>query len=302
MYRFIGFLVLLLFFSFGNSQEANLSFFEPADTLNTSRRNLVVISEASLMTGGLIALNELWYNDFERSKFQTIDDLNEWYQLDKMGHVLSSYQLSRIVASTYKWAGVGDKNSNLYGGLTSFSFLTAIEIMDGYSQEWGFSWSDMAANTLGTGLYLSQELLWEEQRVHLKFSFNRSKYAALNPDKLGQGLLEEVFKDYNGQTYWLSVNLHSFFKESNIPKWLNVALGFGADGMLNATNESQLENFGISNRFRQYYLSLDLDLTRLQTKSAFLRSVFSLINVLKIPFPSLEFNTSKGGTLRMQWY
>jgi hypothetical protein len=34
------------------------------------------------------------------------------------------------------------------------------------------------------------------------------------------------------KTYWLSVNLHSFSKAQKIPKWLNLAIGYGADGMI----------------------------------------------------------------------
>ena len=63
-----------------------------------------------------------------------------------------------------------------------------------------------------------------------KFSFHTTKYASLRPNVLGSSLSEEIFKDYNGQTYWLSVNLHSFFKSSKLPKWLNLAAGYGADG------------------------------------------------------------------------
>ena len=48
--------------------------------------------------------------------------------------------------------------------------------------------------------------------------------------------MQQVLKDYNGQTYWLSANIWSFNKESNFPRWLNVAFGYGADGMLYGEN------------------------------------------------------------------
>ena len=102
----------------------------------------------------------------------------------------------------------------------------------------------------------------------LKYSFHQTKYAKQNPDKLGNRLLEEVLKDYNGQTYWLSANLHSFFKDSKIPKWLNVAVGYGGEGMLSGMKyiDNQLL---IVNRYRQFYLSLDVDLATIKTNSAF---------------------------------
>lgn len=267
------------------------NFFKPSDTLNKSRRNAVIITEASLATLTLIGLNELWYNDFEPSSFHTIDDSNEWLQMDKLGHVLSSYYIGKLGADVLHWSGVSKKNQLVYGSALGFTFLTAVEIFDGYSKEWGFSWSDIAANVAGTGLYVGQELLWEEQRISLKYSFHRTKYAKMRPDKLGENFLQEVLKDYNGQTYWLSANLYSFNKNSKIPKWLNLAIGYGADGMLTGNNESVDNLFTNQDRIRQFYLSFDVDLTRINTNSHLLRTVFSVLNVIKIPLPTIEFNS-----------
>jgi hypothetical protein len=88
--------------------------------------------------------------------------------------------------------------------------------------------------------------------------------------------LEQILKDYNGQTYWLSVNLHSFYKGSKIPKWLNLAIGYGANGMLTGVKITGcfLKKNGASRRF---YLSLDVDLTKIDTKSCFLKTIFSVL-------------------------
>ena len=214
------------------SQSKLNAFLTPSDTLNKPRRNLVVISEASLSSITLLGLNQLWYSDFDRSKFHTVNDNNEWLQMDKMGHVFTSYQMGRVGADLLKWSGVSKKDQLLYGATLGFTFLTAVEVLDGYSSEWGFSWGDVVANAAGTGLYIGQELLWNEQRIDLKYSFHQTRFADLNPDKLGKNFLETVLKDYNGQTYWLSANLHAFFKDSKIPKWLNMAIGYGAEGMV----------------------------------------------------------------------
>lgn len=267
------------------------SFLKPSDSLNRSRRNAVVITEASLATMTLIGLDQLWYADYPRSKFKTINDSEEWLQMDKLGHVFSSYQLGRVGAQTLNWAGVSKRDQLLYGSTLGLGFLTAVEVMDGFSEEWGFSWSDMAANTIGTGLYVGQELLWQEQRVVLKYSFHRTRFAQQRPDKLGNGLFEEFLKDYNGQTYWLSANLKSFFKTEGIPDWLNLAFGYGADGMLAGNANDNL--FPNQNRVRQYYLSLDVDLSRIRTNSRFLKTIFDVFNVIKVPFPAIELN-SKG--------
>jgi hypothetical protein len=271
----------------------NSSFLKPADSLNTKRKNLVVFTQPTLAAASLLALDRLWYSDFDKSKFKSVNDNNHWLQIDKAGHAYSAYQLSRLSANSLNWAGASKKSQIIYGSAMSLGFLTAIEIMDGFSQEWGFSWGDMAANALGTGLYTGQELLWQEQRIAFKFSFHQTKYAAVRPETLGDGLLEELFKDYNGQTYWLSFNVYSFFKESNIPKWLNVAIGYGAEGMLTAREDEFLEGINNPERFRQFYLSLDVDLTKIKTNSHFLKTIFDVFNLIKVPFPTLEI-TSKG--------
>lgn len=275
--------------------QSNLNnFLKPSDSLDISRRNTVIITEASLASLTLIGLDQLWYADFPRSKFKTINDTNEWLQMDKLGHVFSSYQLGKVGANALNWAGVRKNDQLLYGATLGFGFLTAVEIFDGYSEEWGFSWSDMVANGLGTGLYVGQELLWDEQRITMKYSFHQTRFANLRPDKLGDGLLEESLKDYNGQTYWLSVNVHSFAKNSKIPKWINVAIGYGADGMLTGKNEN-VNNFILAqDRYRQWYLSLDVDLSRIQTNSRLLRTLFDVFNVIKLPFPAIEFNSKNG--------
>lgn len=277
------------------SQINDSSFLKPSDTLNKPRRNTVVIAESSFAALSLIGLNQLWYSDFETSGFHTINDFNEWKQMDKVGHIFSSYQIGRLGANVLNWSGVSKKDQLIYGGSLGFAYLGVVEIFDGYSREWGFSWSDIAANALGSGLYISQELLWNEQRITMKYSFHQSNYSPQNPNKLGNGFLEEMIKDYNGQTFWLSFNLRSFFKNSRIPKWLNLALGYGAEGMLTGLENSiQNELLNSQNHYRQFYLSLDVDLTKIQTKSHFLQSIIDVFNLIKVPFPTLEFNGKNG--------
>ncbi|WP_178988069.1 DUF2279 domain-containing protein [Winogradskyella schleiferi] len=270
------------------SQSKFNSVLKPSDSLNISRRNTVVISQTALASATLIGLNQLWYADYPRSNFKTLNDSGEWLQMDKMGHVFSSYQLGRLGANNLNWAGVGEKDQLLYGATLGFGFLTIVEIMDGFSEEWGFSWTDMAANASGTGLYVGQELLWNEQRMVLKYSFHRTQYAKQRPNKLGNGFSEEFLKDYNGQTYWLSANINSFLKTDTIPNWLNIAFGYGAEGML--TGEANDPLFLNQNRRRQFYLSLDVDLTRIKTNSNVLKTIFDVFNMIKIPFPALELN------------
>ena len=276
------------------------SFWEKSDTLNIKRRNAIVISESVLATGTLFALNELWYKDYPRSSFQFKNDNNDWKQMDKAGHLMTAYYFGKIGMNTLDWAGVSKKNQLIYGATLGFSFLTAVEVLDGFSEQWGASIGDIAANAAGTTLLIGQELLWNEQRISVKYSFHQTQYATQRPETLGENFIQQTLKDYNGQTYWLSAIVWSFNKTGNFPKWLNIAFGYGADGMLFGTNSK--ENRLLQNPYRQFYLSFDADLTKIETKSKFLKTVFSVVNFIKIPAPALEFNTKNGFKLHYLYF
>ena len=284
---------LTVMMSYGTLGQSKTDLFlTPSDTLNKPRLNTVIITEAALGSAALIGLNQLWYSDYEQSKFHTINDNSEWLQMDKMGHVLTSYHVGRLGADVLNWAGTIRKDQLIYGATLGLTFLTFVEVFDGFSEEWGFSWGDMASNLAGTGLFVGQELLWEEQRITFKYSFHQTKYAPMRPERLGASFLEQTIKDYNGQTYWLSANIQSFTKGGKFPKWLNLAFGYGADGMLTGNEPASELEFPDQNRIRQYYLSLDIDLERIKTKSRVLKSVFSIINFIKIPAPTLEITNN----------
>ena len=95
-------------------------------------------------------------------------------------------------------------------------------------------------------------------------------------------------KDYNGQTYWYSGSPKSFFKGSSWPAWLCFSVGYGIQDMV-ASEKSKSIEMGFR-PYRQYYLSMDIDLTKIKTRSKFIRTVAFLANSLKIPAPALQFS------------
>ncbi len=269
------------------------------DTIQVRNKRLIptLAITGTAFVGGLTGLYFLWYKDYPQSSFHTINDNSAWLQVDKMGHGLSAYHLTKSSYSIFKWAGMTEKKALWLGGIAGAGFLTSVEILDGFSTNWGFSIGDFTANIGGTTLFLGQGLLWNEQRISLKFSYFPSKYAQYNPSVLGSNLPERIIKDYNAETFWVSVNIASFLKqETKIPKWLNFAFGFGAKGMLNAYSNSVSTDLLVPpfERTRQFYISLDIDLSRIKTNSEFLKLILDVASVIKIPFPALEFNKENG--------
>lgn len=288
--------ILALILSSTNALPAQLStgslgFWEQADSLNRTRLNAALITEGVLMAGTYLALGNLWYAEQGLSGFHTFDDSQNWEGLDKVGHVMTAYMVGDIGLNMMLWSGTSHKTAVWAGGTLGFVFLTGVEILDGHSRDWGFSWSDMAANALGTGLLVGQELLWKEQRITMKWSYHPTDYPDYNPALLGNNSYESVLKDYNGHTYWLSFNINSLTGWQGWPDWLNVAAGYGAVGMVSARYDPVLnEGLGIM-RQRQFYLSPDIDLRKIRVKSGFLRTFLHALNYLKFPMPALEINS-----------
>lgn len=273
------------------------SFAEP----NKKRVWLVAGTQAALWIGSFVALNQLWYADYPKSSFHFFNDSREWNQMDKLGHVFTTFQVSNISSRMWKWAGLDHKKSVLYGAVGGIAYQSIIEIQDAYSAEWGFSLADMGANLLGAGIFVAQELAWEEKRIRLKLSFSSHDYPKeLKPryeHLFGSSFLERYLKDYNSQTYWLSVNPRSFFRESKFPAWLNFAAGYSTDLMLGGTQNTWTDKQGVFfdrtdiPRIRRFYLAPDIDFTKIPTRSKFLKTVFLLMGGIKMPAPTLQLNS-----------
>lgn len=270
------------------------------EPVNYKTRKLILASStAVLTTGSLIYLDQAWFDQYSTGKFHFFNDNKEWLQMDKAGHLYTNYQTSRLMMGVFNWAGFNKKQELFIGGTIGFAYMTAVECMDGFSKGWGFSYGDMIANALGASVAISQQAFWKEQRIQFKFSYAQSGLAKYNPDLLGKSLSTQLLKDYNSQTYWLSVNPSSFItKENKFPKWLNVAFGYSAYGMLGGYENNIVVQDADGNvlkfdRERRYYFSLDVDLTRVKTKSKVLKKVFSVINILKFPAPAIQFSKNK---------
>jgi hypothetical protein len=289
------FVLFLLLNQITVAQQNNFNFYP--DSLNKKRLNTMIVGTSVLYGVSMVSLYNLWYKDYPQSKFHFINDNNEWRLMDKMGHSFSTYNIGRLGYASFKYTGLSEKKATWYGGMMGFTYLTVVEILDGFSEEWGASAGDLIANTFGLAFFISQQLIWKEQRIILKYSYHPTKYADYRPDLLGRNFLQSLIKDYNGSTYWASANISSFFpKNFNFPKWLNIAFGYGADGMTAAVHNSYSYNGQTIPEFKrksQYYLSLDLDLTRIPTNSKFLHLLFNALSVLKFPMPTIELD-SKG--------
>jgi hypothetical protein len=276
---------VLFFFSFNVSatEKDTLALnFSQQKKHNTIFSSLAIGASAT----SFIGLNTLWYKDFPQSKFHFFNDSKEWMQMDKCGHAFTSYQVGRNFYNTLQTSD-SNRNRNIFlGGASGLIYLTSIEILDGKSAQWGFSKSDMLANTFGYFLFASQEYFLQQQFISLKFSYQKSAFANMRPETFGRNFQQRLLKDYNGQTYWLSAPLSlNRTSTKRFTRWLCISFGYSIDENLFADNNiNSVNNFQAT---REFFFSFDADLKRIEWRRNWMKKIASVINFIKIPSPTI---------------
>lgn len=287
------FILIILFFYLLSGKCFAQDRMQIQDTLvNKKRLKTLLIGGSSAYATAMVGLSTVWYSQNEMGKFHFFNDNAQWKQMDKAGHFYSAFLISHFSYQGFRWANLHQKKSAFWGAMTGVILMTPIEVLDGFSKEYGASWGDALANSLGSFSFYAQLLAWSEIRIHPKFSFSPTSLARQRPEVLGMGLTQELIKDYNGQTYWLSFDLDKFFPSRPFPRWLNLAAGYGAQDMLYARNNENQEKGW--DPYRQYYLAIDPDLTAIRTKNKFVKTVLFLVNLVRLPAPALEYSSRKG--------
>ena len=315
--RKIVFLIIILSNSTLQSQSAFCkidSFFIPQKEFSSTRFYSALGIGGVIYGSGTYFLYDSWYKDNGVGRFHRFDDRGEWLHMDKVGHVYTAFNQSSIMYSGARWTGLNENKSLIFGVTMGLLLQTTVEILDGFSDKWGFSWSDMTANVGGASLFYLQRKAWGEERISFKVSSYKRQYSkALIYNSIGKGtatlddranelfgsaFAQRYLKDYNAQTYWLSFNLKSFFRDSNVPAWLNIAVGYSGENMYGGFSNDWVPKSGERfylpskyDRYAQFLIAPDIDLTKIKTNSHFLKTLLKGLNIFKMPTPALEINT-----------
>lgn len=284
----------------------------PDSTFNKSRFYISAGTGAALYGAASVGLYQAWYANYDRAGLRSFNDWPEWNQMDKAGHAFTAYIFNRYAFAGLRWSGVKRPSARLLAFGVANLLQGTIEIMDGFSAEWGFSWSDMGANVTGSLVFTVQDIAWQEQRILFKVSndlrpipdvpvFNgsgaESNLGYVVRDRFGINFFERYLKDYNAQTIWLSANPKAFLPDSKLPVWLNVAVGYGSENVYGAYgNGWRVGNQGFrfpEERYRQWFLSPDIYFSRIPTKKRWVRLALGALDFLKFPAPALELSEGK---------
>jgi hypothetical protein len=275
------------------------SFTQTPDSVHKKIRNFAWIGGVAYTTA-MTSLGISWYGNTGFKSFRFYDDNHEWKQMDKFGHFYTTFHLTQGIAEGLESVGMTSKKARLWAAASASFMMLNIEVFDGFSPQYGSSWGDLLANTSGAFFCWGQYQLWNEVRIHPKFSFCPSGFAPLRPNLLGKTLAEQFVKDYNAQTYFYSIDIDKFLpKNSRFPKWLNVCVGYGAKEMVSAEDYKSIE-LGYQ-PYRRFLVGLDWDLTSIKTNKKWVKKLLYVVNMFRLPAPTLEWN-ERGQTIWYWWY
>ena len=301
-------LIFLFLFSFSlqsysqlDRTAADFCATKPIQGIDKKKLRVLIVGESLVYTSSMTGLYFLWYKDEFGNGFHSFNDWKEWQQMDKFGHFTTAFILAELSCKAYSWTGVDWRKANKIAFLQSMLFMTSLEVLDGFSTGWGFSWSDMGFNLVGASLSYYKNSGYKPLQLIPKFSFEKSEMAQWRPDLLGNNFPSRMMKDYNAQNYWLSINYNSKTKATD--SWTNgicLSVGYGAQGMTGGSDNVLINEQGITvpefQRFRQWYISLDYDWTKLpayKNGNRFFKGLCNGLNIFKFPFPALELSRGK---------
>ena len=264
----------------------------------TDKRTMLLTTTGLGFSSSFYLLYQQWYKPYSSGQFSFFDDSEEWLGMDKVGHFTSSWFIHGNLAQLAMQCGFSEQQANLYGVVSASVFMTSIEIMDGFSQGWGFSWSDYSANLAGIAYSSLQFKLKRHKLPILKYSWQPDELPSVRSDLLGNSTASRMLKNYNEQTYWLSVPLNSVYQKW--PSWFCFSLGYGANGMLGGRDNvwwdesGNKQDYSLIPRRSEWKFSFDIDITRLPLKKKWQRNLAGWLRWIKIPAPTLSVGS---GTL-----
>jgi hypothetical protein len=221
-----------------------------------------------------------WQGNRAPFKFQ-----NDWtyaMNIDKWGHMYAGNLLSRVFGYSLAWSGLNEKSSALYGSILGLSYQMYVEVEDGFHKDYGFSPGDAFSNMIGATIPLAQATIPVLKNFSLKYSYWPSpRYIS----EIDQGQKRAFIDDYQGMTVWIAMDPHFLMGSelaTTVPSWLGISFGIAA---------RDLDVYG--NGREVYYLTLDYNLSKIQTDSGFLRTLFTVVDFFHLPAPGMALDGGK---------
>lgn len=245
--------------------------------------------KTALVGGGFTAilggLQIYQYNAFwsDRTTFRIIEDGDLEYGADKGGHMFAAYTMSKFATDALLTSGFSHDLAVVSGGLIGAGYQFFVEVQDGFGKNWGFSPTDVYANTAGSVLHILQHFVPFFSNIHYKATYLPAPWM---DEKTRKGSSNPI-DDYSAWTWWFSFNIHGMLWEEAKPfwpSWLNLSVGYAA------------RNLEWADASRRYIIALDYDMEKLLPSGGPVWNWFrQYLNLLKFPSPALEFSFAPDG-------
>jgi hypothetical protein len=211
-------------------------------------RNSAIIGGTALAIAAYGKSN--WWQEGFGGGFKTVDEgyfgTNTPHGgADKLGHMFFNYANVRLLTPMFELAGNSRGDSIWLSALSSAAILTAVEVADGFSNQYRFSPQDEVMNLAGAALGVIMETHPDlDQKFDFRLAYRKSSQSKWRP-----------FSDYSGQRYLLVAKADGFESLRNRPlvRYLELSVGYQARGY---------EEPGLERR-RDVYVGLSLNLSRL---------------------------------------
>lgn len=253
----------------------------------------VKLKRLSVVLGGFLIFDAFGYAKISDLQYNTQTttfhfhegprDIREYKQIDKVGHLVESYYISRLSSKIYRWGGFSAPTSIWLGSLTGFIWMMQIEITDGFYKAWGFSYYDLIGNILGSSFAALQQFHPDRFKA---FRFKVSYYPS-PPYKRGEysSVSKSWLDDYEGFNFWLAMNMYDVLPahwKNAYPAWLRpwgISVGYGVQGIANDVFNGQ----------REIILGLDFDLNKIPTgQNKLLKFWKDEFNYIRLPLPAVR--------------
>lgn len=218
--------------------------------------------------------NNLWWKG-EKSSFHFEWDYDWNYALgsDKFGHFYFPYLTTKIYSQALEWTGLSQKQSLYYSALLAFSYQTYIEVKDGFSKQWGFSWGDFTANSFGA-LY---PILQYHNPMLNNFSPKISFHAS---NRFKNGSHSVIFDDYESTYDWVSINIRELsggIIKEYLPSFINLAIGHSVKHLDSPSGGNH-----------EFYIGLDWNLEELPGDHSIIKFLIKNLNYYRFPAPVIK--------------
>lgn len=187
---------------------------------------------------------------------------------DKVAHAYATYTSTRLLSRALVRLGNDERHARRVAALSVGYTAVAVEILDGFTDKFGFSYEDIVMDAAGIGLGL---LLDADPQLDARFDFRIMYWPSSAARRLGE---KNPLEDYSGQTYLFITKASGFaaLRRHAALRYLELAVGYGSRGYKPTDGTQTLE--------RKLYVGISLNLSQLLEDSVFRDSRESTAHII----------------------